>query len=144
MKKILNAEYSFSEEDVHVELIINYATGKYTVCEPSQEGVFVGNRINSKEDLVKVKLVQEAIEFADSELSKVDESLGGWTGVNIEQMPEEGIYLTHPEYVHLIRDAKYTDGEHEYIAIGHSVLKVIGDPFTYSKQCVRLIGVSSK
>jgi hypothetical protein len=65
MKKLLNAEYIFSAETptglVTVDVTIDYDRKKYGITEPSQEGIFWGDRNDIVEDSIKAKLIHTEI-----------------------------------------------------------------------------------
>lgn len=65
MKKLLNAEYIFSAETptglLTVTVYIYYDSGKYQINEPSQEGVFWGDRDDIIEDSIKAKLINDEV-----------------------------------------------------------------------------------
>jgi hypothetical protein len=65
MKKLLNAEYLFSAKTptgiVTVSVYIYYHLGKYAINEPTQEGVFWGDRDDVVADSIKAKLIHTEI-----------------------------------------------------------------------------------
>jgi len=69
MRTLQNSEYLFQNGEVELTLYIGYDTMSYSICEPNEEGVFMGTKTNIERGKLKAALLVEIMNFIDNELT---------------------------------------------------------------------------
>ena len=71
MKALQNSEYLFQNGEETLTLYIDYESRSYSICEPNEEGVFMGSTRNIEGGRLKAALLVEIMEFVNSEFAKI-------------------------------------------------------------------------